>query len=173
MFRLSNQLRKLEDKSEQIYKEHKKDIPKVILLSIGILYLYGMAIRTITVGIQSVWQHCNEKFISFNPFKNIGAIFSKPGIAITLFGLIMYCLFTIKGFGLISGYKTVKDKKRGIEILPEGTHGTSGFMSKKEMPEFLDVGTLKKLDETLFGRLDNGGYVGMKEMAEKYPEDFI
>lgn len=164
MFRLSDKIKKLEDKSEQIYKEHKKDIPKVVILSTGVLYLYGMAIRTITVGIQSVWQHSNEKFISFNPFKNIGAVFSKPGIAITLFGLIMYCLFTKKGFGLISGYKTVKDKKRGIEILPEGTHGTSGFMNKKEMPEFLDVGTIKELDETLFGKLDNGNYVGMKDV---------
>jgi len=41
----------------------------------------------------------------------------------------MYCLFTKKGYSLLSGYKTITDKKIGIEILPEGTHGTANWIS--------------------------------------------
>ena len=64
----------------------------------------------------------------------------------------------------ITGYKTVMDKARGIEILPEGTHGTSGWMNKKEIGEVLETGGLDTLDKTLFGKLENGNYVAMKDM---------
>ena len=102
--------------------------------------------------------------MTWNPFKNIGAIFTSHGLMLTLFVVIIYCLFSKKGFSLISGYKTVQDKERGIEILPEGTHGTSGWMSKKEMSAMLEVGEIKFIDKTLFGRLPNGEYVGMKDL---------
>ena len=65
---------------------------------------------------------------------------------------------------MISGYKTVKDKERGIELLPEGTHGTSGWMNKKEMAEVLDRGPLEELEETLFGKLDTGEYVSLRDL---------
>ena len=83
---------------------------------------------------------------------------------VTAFLVILYCLFHKKGYSLISGYKTVRDKERGIEILPEGTHGTSGWMSQKEMAGVLNLGSIGTMPETLFGKLDSGEYVGMKDL---------
>ena len=56
------------------------------------------------------------------------------------------------------------DKERGLEILPEGTHGTSGWMGKKEMENVLQIGRLDTMNATLFGRLDSGEYIGMKDL---------
>lgn len=123
-----------------------------------------MLVRSVSVGIQSVWQHNTEPLFTWNPFQNIGAVFSPAGLMITLFIGILYCLFTKKGYSLISGYKTVRDKERGIEILPEGTHGTSGWMNKKEMTDVLNTGTIDSMTETLFGRLPDGSYAGMKDL---------
>lgn len=164
MFRLSDKLKQLEDKFEPKFKEIKPKMSKYIGIGFLILYLYGMLVRSITVACSRVWEHSTEELLSFNPFKNIFAIFSGPGIMITFFIVIAYCLFTKKGYGLLTGYKTVKDKERGIEILPEGTHGTSGWMNNKELSEVLVKGNISTLDETLFGKLPNGDYVSLKDM---------
>ena len=123
-----------------------------------------MLIRSVSVGIQNVWRYKEDPLFTWNPFQNIGAVFTPYGLMITLFILILFCLFNKKGYSLISGYKTVRDKERGIEILPEGTHGTSGWMSKKEISSVLEVGRMGFMDETLFGKLPGGEYVGMKDL---------
>lgn len=82
----------------------------------------------------------------------------------TFFLAIMYCLLSKKGFSFLSGYKTIRDKERGIEILPEGTHGTAIWMDKKRAKEVLEVGTLSQVTAPLFGRLPGGEYVGLKKM---------
>ena len=43
--------------------------------------------------------------------------------------------------------------KRGFDILPDGTHGTSGFMSKKEQEKILLTGPISELSGTLLGKL--------------------
>ena len=164
MVHLSETIRKLEEQAETLWKKNKERLPKIFGVGIAILYFYGMLVRSVSVGIQSVWQKNAEPLFTWNPFLNIGAVFSPQGIMITLFLAILYCLFTKKGYSLISGYKTVRDKERGIEILPEGTHGTSGWMNKQEMAEVLQIGSIDTMAETLFGKLPNGGYVGMKEL---------
>lgn len=164
MFRLSEKLKVLEDKINGFLTEQKDKLSRIILLCTAILYFYGMAVRLIGVGALNFRNATNEKWFTLNPFKNIGAIFTPYGIIITLFIILMYCLFTKKGYRLLSGYKTVRDKERGIEILPEGTHGTSGWMNKNELSEILEKGDLNFLDETLFGKLDTGEYVALKDM---------
>ena len=164
MFRLSEKLKVLEDKINDFFSKEKDKLPKLILLGIVILYFYGMVVRLIGVGALNFRNATNEEWFTLNPFKNIGAIFTPYGIMITLFIVLMYCLFTKKGYQLLSGYKTVRDKERGIEILPEGTHGTSGWMNKNELSEVLEKGDLDSLDETLFGKLDTGEYVALKDM---------
>ena len=164
MFRLSEKLKVLEDKINGFFSKQKDKLPKLILLGTVILYFYGMVVRLIGVGALNFRNASNEEWFTLNPFKNIGAIFTPYGIMITLFIVLMYCLFTKKGYQLLSGYKTVRDKERGIEILPEGTHGTSGWMNKNELSEVLEKGDLDSLDETLFGKLDTGEYVALKDM---------
>lgn len=128
------------------------------------VYLYGLVVRSIIVGIGRVWENSTEPLFSWNPIENIGAVFTPRGLMVTAFLVILYCLFHKKGYSLISGYKTVRDKERGIEILPEGTHGTSGWMSQKEMAGVLNLGSIGTMPETLFGKLDSGEYVGMKDL---------
>ena len=164
MFRLSEKLKVLEDKINGFFSKQKDKLPKLILLGTVILYFYGMVVRLIGVGALNFRNASNEEWFTLNPFKNIGTIFTPYGIMITLFIVLMYCLFTKKGYQLLSGYKTVRDKERGIEILPEGTHGTSGWMNKNELSEVLEKGDLDSLDETLFGKLYTGEYVALKDM---------
>lgn len=164
MVRLSERIKKLEEKTEDVWKKHKTKLPKILGLCFLALYFYGMLIRSVSSGIQNVWQHKEEPLFTWNPFQNISAIFTPYGLMITLFILILFCLFNKKGYNLLSGYKTVRDKERGIEILPEGTHGTSGWMNKKELSGVLKVGRMESMSETLFGKLPGGEYVGMKDL---------
>ena len=50
-------------------------------------------------------------------------------------GALLVCLIAKKGYILVSGYKYIHDK-RGFDILPDATHGSSGFLTKKELEEF-------------------------------------
>lgn len=162
--RPSKWIAKLEDRVIAFYEKNKDRLPRYILIILILLYTAGFIIHSAVTGLNNVWRGGKEPLFTLNPVKNIASVFTPQGFGIIIFSVFMYCLFTGRGKDIISGYKTVKDKKRGIEILPEGTHGTSGFMDKKELPEFLYSGSLKELDETLFGKLDNGEYVAMKDM---------
>lgn len=164
MFHLWEKVKKLEDKLNSFVSKHSKKFPAYIGLSLLILYFYGMILRFIGIGAFNFRNGEEEAWFTWNPFKNIFAIFTPYGIMITLFVVIMYCLFAKKGYQLLSGYKTVQDKERGIELLPEGTHGTSGWMNKKEMEEVLVRGPLEELEETLFGKLETGEYVSLKDL---------
>ena len=156
MLRISKLLEQLENKIETKFKKHKADIPKIIAMVILILYTYGMLINAVAKG----------EFMEWSPFKNIFAVFSPVGICVTFIIALFYCLLTKKGQSLISGYKTIKDKVRGIEILPEGTHGTSGWLAEKKMSERFDVGSVEELRTLLLGKLTeyNSRYVGLKEL---------
>ena len=164
MFRLSEKVKKIEDKINDFLSKNKSKLPTYIGLGLLILYCYGMVVRCIGVGVLNFRNATTEEWFTLNPFKNIGAIFTPYGMMITIFIVLMYCLFTKKGYQLLSGYKTVRDKERGIEILPEGTHGTSGWMNKNELSDVLEKGSLDTLEETLFGKLDNGEYVSLRDM---------
>lgn len=153
MPRLSDKIRKLEDRAENIWIQVKPKLPKYTTVTFVVLYFYGMFLRFLA-----------EEVFTWDPVQNIRVIFTPYGLGITLGAVILYCLFTKKGFSLLSGRKSVLDKERGIEILPEGTHGTSGWMDKKEMAKVLEVGRLETMTATLFGRLDSGEYVGMKDL---------
>ena len=154
--RPSKWIARLEDRAIAFYEKNKDRLPRFVLIALILLYAAGFIIHSAVTGLNNVWRGGDEPLFTLNPVKNIASVFTTQGFGIIIFSVLMYCLFTGKGKDIISGYKTVKDKKRGIEILPEGTHGTSGFMDKKELPEFLYSGSLKELDQTLFGKLDNG-----------------
>lgn len=159
-------MEKLERKIEAGYQKHKKDLPKIIGLGFLLLYFYGMLVHSMTVGINSTWHDGGgESLFTWNPFTNLGAVFTPTGLGLGAFLVIMYCLFTRKGYSLISGYKTIKDKERGIEILPEGTHGTSGWMDRRHMEDVVTVSPIAQTDTTLFGKLIDSSteYIGMKQ----------
>ena len=55
MFRLSEKLKKLEDKLDRLLSTHKKELPKLCGVGVAVLYFYGMAIRSVSVGLARVW----------------------------------------------------------------------------------------------------------------------
>lgn len=64
----------------------------------------------------------------------------------------MFCLLTKRGYFWFSGYKYTRDK-RGFDIVPDGTHGTSGFMDKKDREKILLTGPISQLEGTVLGKL--------------------
>lgn len=163
--RLSKLIEKLENRVTAFCKKNKDSIPGYILIALILLYAAGFLIHSVTAGLENIWRGGEEPLFTLDPIKNIRSVFTPAGFGAAAAGLLLYCLFTGKGKDIISGYKTVKDKKRGIEILPEGTHGTSGFMDKKELAGFLNTGGIDELDGTLFGKLESGEYAAMKEIS--------
>ena len=150
--RLSKLLEKAENKFVSISRKMRPNAKKIIILVSLIVYAYGFLISSLSGNF------------TLDPIKNIRAVFTPAGLGLLLFCGIFFFIFSGKGFGLITGNLSVKDKKRGIEILSEGTHGTSGFMGEKERKENLKKGDINELDDTLFGKNEKGEYIAMRDM---------
>ena len=158
MFRLSKLLEKLEDKSEARFKSwlarNKSKLPvRVPAVIIG-WYFYGMLLNSLRFGIASTFHSGEDEIKSIwvlNPFKNWGAVFTGFGIVTTLVIILIICLITKKGYIWFSGYKYTHDP-RGFDILPDGTHGTSGFLTEKEMREFLELSPAGKTEGMILGK---------------------
>lgn len=163
MFRLSEKLARLEDrisgrwgkKLDRFFDRRKGKWKFYIPLGLFCWYFYGMLINSVHLGIQSTFNATGEPVGSIwvvNPFRNLLAVFTPTGLGVTAVGFILFCLITKKGYIWFSGYKFIRDK-RGFDILPDGTHGTSGFMSKKEQEKILLTGPISELSGTLLGKL--------------------
>lgn len=171
MFRLSTQIAKLEDrwgkKTERRLEKYKGKWKLYLPLGLSAWYFYGMFINSIRLGNRAVFGPESESVTSIwvvNPFFNLLAVFTPTGLAVTLVGALLICLITKKGYIWFSGYKYIHDK-RGFDILPDGTHGTSGFMSKKEQEKIVLTGSIQDLDRTLLGKQKDS-----PEEDDKYAE---
>ena len=158
MPRLSKLIEKLEDRFSgkwgRWYARHKAKLPVYIPLGLSAWYLYGMFVNSLRLGKQSVFNTTGEAIKSiwvFNPFKNLIAPFTPFGLGVTAVIALLICLITKKGYSWLSGYKFVRDQ-RGFDILPDGTHGTSGFMEKKERAKILETGPVDQLAGTVLGK---------------------
>ncbi len=158
MFRLSKYLAQLEDwlagRLRGWYVHYKAKLPVYIPMALLGGYVYGMFLNSLRLGIDATFHTTSEEIKSiwvWNPFRNWFAIFTPFGIVVTLVGLLLICLITKKGYSWFSGYKYTRDP-RGFDILPDGTHGTSGFLTMKEMEEFLDVTTVENATQMLLGK---------------------
>ena len=158
MFKLSEQIAKLEDrwgkKLERYLEKYRGKWKFYLPLGLSAWYFYGMFINSIRLGNRAVFGPESESVTSIwvvNPFFNLLAVFTPTGLAVTLIGALLVCLITKKGYIWFSGYKYIHDK-RGFDILPDGTHGTSGFMSRKEQTRIVLTGSIKELDRTLLGK---------------------
>ena len=158
MFKLSAYIAKLEDrwgkKLGRLWEKHKGKWKLYLPLGLSGWYFYGMLINSIRLGTRATFNQTGEAVDSIwvvNPFRNLLAVFSPTGLAVTLVGALLVCLIAKKGYIWFSGYKYIHDK-RGFDILPDGTHGTSGFMSRKEQTRIVLTGSIKELDRTLLGK---------------------
>lgn len=158
MPRLSELVERLEKQIENRcgnwIERHKTKLKIYIPLVIFGWYFYGMLINSLRVGINATFGTDAEitgNLWVLNPIKNFLAVFTPFGFATTAAIALLICLITKKGYIWFSGYKYIKDP-RGFDILPEGTHGSSGFLTEKEMKEFLEVGSVDSVKGMLIGK---------------------
>lgn len=159
MVKLSELIAKLEQRAEtkfgKLLSRYKSKIKGYIPLGLCVLYFYGMLINSIRLGISSTFNSTGETVKSIwmvNPISNLLAIFTPTGLAVTAVCFLLLCLITKKGYIWFSGYKYTRDP-RGFDILPDATHGSSGFMSQKEMVPVLNIESVAATEGTVIGKL--------------------
>ena len=116
-------------------------------------YFYGMIVNSVRLGIRQSFDVESDiaSIWVVNPFRNLIAPFTLTGLGLTAALLVLACLLTRRGFNWLSGYHPVHDK-RGFDILPDGTHGTSRFMKPEKMKAVLETGRLDDLTGTIYGK---------------------
>ena len=159
MPRLSKLLEKLEDrianKWGRWYERNKARVPLYAVLGALGWYFYGMLLNSLKLGRESVFNTTGEEVESIwvlNPFRNLFVVLTPFGLGVTAVIFLLICLITKKGYSWFSGYHFTRDP-RGFDILPDGTHGTSGFAKKKELAEHLELGTAQEVTGMLLGRI--------------------
>ncbi len=159
MPRLSKLIEKVESKAEHRLgnwlSRHRAKLPIYIPLALLGWYVYGMFLNSLQLGIQSTFNATGEVIDSiwvWNPFRNWFVVFTPFGLGATAVIILLICLITKKGYTKFSGYKYIRDK-RGFDILPDGTHGTSGFLDKKGRDRIVDTGSVAILTGTVLGKL--------------------
>ena len=122
------------------------------------LYLAGLLIHAAYNGVRIMFSAntSEEPIWNWNPFVAISSVFSPFGIFLIAFVCGMVFLFSGRARELLAGEKTDKDQ-RGFEILHDGLHGTSGWMTKEEQIHTLQVGKAESLSGTLIGKMDAEG----------------
>ena len=158
MPRLSKLIEKLEDHLEPKvgpwYEQHKKRLPLYAALVLAGWYLYGMVLNSIRLGTAATFHKAGEEVGSIwvlNPFRNWFVVFTPFGLGATAVIALLVCLFTGTGYKWFSGCKATRDS-RGFDILPDGTHGSSGFLTRKEMSDFLEVGSVSEVKGMMLGK---------------------
>lgn len=137
------------------YQRNKAKLPVYIPLSLGVWYVYGMFLNSLRLGIDATFHTGSapvESIWVFNPFRNWIALFTPFGLGTTAVIILLICLILKKGYIWFSGYKYIRDP-RGFDILPDGTHGSSGFLTKKEMTSFLEMGPIGDMHGMMLGKL--------------------
>ena len=159
MPRLSKLLEKLEDRIAnrcgRWYERNKARAPLYAVLGGVGWYFYGMLLNSLKLGRESVFNTSGEEVESIwvlNPFRNLFVVLTPFGLGVTAVILLLICLITKKGYSWFSGYHFTRDP-RGFDILPDGTHGTSGFATKKELAEHLELGSAQEVTGMLLGRI--------------------
>lgn len=158
MLRPSKLVEKLEDLVEKKcgpwYERHKAKFPLYIPMGLVAWYFYGMLLNSLKLGRQATFHLPGQEVPRIwvvNPFKNWFVVFTPFGLGVTAVVVLLVCLITKKGYIWFSGYKYTHDP-RGFDILPDATHGSSGFLTKKEMGEFLELGDVTEVQGMMLGK---------------------
>ena len=120
-------------------------------------YLYGIVIRSFITALSNFLTGTDENIFTLNPVKCLAAVFTPQGVGIIFFLFIMYALISGKWLHLITGVKITKDE-RNFFVSNEGSHGTSGWMTKKERVKILESGTADELPCTILCKTKDSGF---------------
>ena len=145
---------RLDNRFGSWFDRHRENFSFYIPAGLVGLYFYGMFLNSMRLGIRSTFNADGAEIKSiwvWNPFLNLYRVFTPFGLVTTAVIALLACLITKKGYIWFSGYKYVHDE-RGFDILPEGTHGTSGFLTEREMREFLELNPAKDVAGMALGK---------------------
>lgn len=151
---------KLLRKSGRAYKWYlkiKEHIWFYLVCTIGGIYLYGICINSIINATKNFASGTDAKTLSLNPVKCFAAVFTLQGLGVLFFILVMLTLLSGKWVGYITGVKITKDE-RNFNISNEGTHGTSGWMTKQEQKKVLQSGSADSLPCPILCKIKDGMY---------------
>lgn len=153
-------LQKLFRRNEKIQKWYckiKEHFWFTLVCVLTALYIYGICINSIRTAMRNFENGTAYKTLSLNPIKCFAAIFTPQGLGVLFFILIMLTLLSGKWVGYITGVKITKDE-RNFNISNEGTHGTSGWMTKKEQKKVLQSGSADSLPCPILCKIKDGIY---------------
>jgi len=142
---------------QSIYLRMKEHFWFYTICLLGGIYLYGIMINAFIQATNNFTHSTTNAVFSLNPLKCFSAVFTSHGIGVLFFLFVMYFLITGKGMHLITGVKITKDE-RNFFISSEGTHGTSGWMTKKERDKVLSSGGADNLPCPILCKLKSSVY---------------
>ena len=179
MRRLSKIIEEAENRIERRWAlwlaRYKKKLPRYLFFGAVGWYFYGMFLNSLELGIRATFHTAQEEVKSiwvWNPLQNFPEVLTPFGLTVTVVLILLICLITKKGYIWFSGYKYIKDE-RGFHSLPDGTHGTSGFLTEKEI-ETICVNYLRSLEEVKVTGTGHNYFVPRQSMGkEDVLEDFI
>ena len=147
----------------------KEKLPFYLLCLTGGLYFYGMIINSFITATNNFKTGASDKTISFNPFKCFAAVFTPQSLGILFFCFLVYFFMTGRWLHFLTGTKITKDD-RNFYVTDEGTHGTSGWMTKRERDKILYSDTADNLPTPILCKVKKGkyddrlsDYVGLRE----------
>lgn len=153
------------DKLNLLYIKVKQHFGYYLFCTLTGLYLYGIIINIFRKSTESFYSGVKVDTFTLNPFICIAAVFTPQGLGVLVFIAIMYVLITGKWTYLITGIKITKDD-RNFFVSSEGTHGTSGWMTKQERKRILVSDTADSLPSPILCKLkennSSNGYVGLR-----------
>ena len=136
------------------FKEHWLFYTSVALTAV---YLYGIIVNSFIMAVGNFAQNSDAPVFTLNPLKCFAAVFSVYGFGIAFFVFVMYMLIKKDWLGYITGVKVKKDE-RNFYTVNEGTHGTSGWMDKKDIQKTFLVGEADTVEGPILGKIDSGDY---------------
>ena len=157
---LSKQIEKLENdltpKLTKTVRRLKAELLAKWPLLLLLWYLCGMLInavkRLLSTQFQQGSQQAVESLLELNPILNLAAVFTPIGLGVLFCCAVMAFLYSKQGYRWFSGFKGQRDS-RGFDILPDGTHGTGGWMERRQLEAIFQVGKPRELTGTILGRL--------------------
>lgn len=122
-----------------------------------VMYLYGIIVSSFVNAMNNFVTNTDDRILTLNPIRCIASVFTPYGLGIALFVGIMYLLVKQDFVGYITGVKIKKDE-RNFYTVNEGTHGTSGWMSKKDMNKTFLIGSADTVEGPILGKIATGGF---------------
>lgn len=139
------------------YMKIKEHFWFYLICSLMAVYLYGAIVHSFISAMYNFTYGTSNDTFTLNPIKCFTAFFSSESLGIIFFMFIMYFLISGRWLHLLTGVKITKDE-RNFFVSSEGTHGTSGWMTKKDRDKILESGSADELPCPILCKVKHNAY---------------